>query len=203
MKKVIWLLLILVALASACWFVGWPVLEQFLAERQPADQLKGADEATDSFAEEGWIRQEKFIYRRRDIPSLEKEFEAIGYPPFLYLAEQDGSVGRSGEKSYHEDGMALFLYMDETWYLTHAKLEYTVPAGKFSSTAMSGNIRPFCDFAGIITGKEIKEEDRELLIRDFAELFNDADHKPRKLKLNGLEFTISLDGFYMLLVMAC
>ena len=192
MKKIIWLVLILVALASAGWFVGRPVLERFLAERRPAERLKSADEAKDSFAEEGWIRQEKVIYRRRDIPSLEKEFEAVGYPPFLYLAEQDGSVGRSGEKSYHEDGMALFLYMDETWYLTHAKLEYTVPSGKFSSTAMSGNIRPFCE-----------EEDRELLIREFAELFNDAEHKPRKLKLNGLEFTISLDSFYMLLVMAC
>ena len=78
MKKIIWLVLIFAALASAGWFVGRPVLERFLAERRPAERLKSADEAKDSFAEEGWIRQEKVIYRRRDIPSLEKEFEAVG-----------------------------------------------------------------------------------------------------------------------------
>ena len=203
MKKIIWILLLLTALASAGWFVGKPVLEKYLAEKQPAEQLGNAESAAESFAEEGWVRQEKFTYRRRDIPSLEADFEAIGYPPFLYLAEKDGTVGRNGEKSYHEDGMALFLYMDETCYLTHATLEYTVPSGKFNSTAMSGNVLPFCDFAGIITGRELKEEDRELLIREFAELFNDAEHKPRKLKLNDLEFTVSLDSFYMLLVMEC
>jgi hypothetical protein len=78
MKKNIWILLLLTALASAGWFVGKPVLEKYLAEKQPAEQLGNAESAAESFAEEGWVRQEKFTYRRRDIPSLEADFEAIG-----------------------------------------------------------------------------------------------------------------------------
>lgn len=204
MRKIAFWFLLLLSLIAIGRFAGWPAVRALVEGKNIRDtDLKPAEEAEESFAEEGWIRQVKFVYKRRDIPSLEKDFEAKGYPPFLYLAEKDGSVGRSGEKSYHEDGMAVFLFMDDTYYLTHARLEYTVPSEKFTSTAMNGNILPFSDFAGIITGKEVTAEDRERLMREFTELFNDGDHKPRTIEINDLEFTVSLDSFYLVLQMSC
>ena len=92
--------------------------------------------------------------------------------------------------------MVVSLFMHDNYYLSHAMLEYTVPADRFMSTAMDSNIRPFIDFLKVITGADVSEDDTRELLRAFTELFNDAENKPRTIQINDVSLRLEIDKFY-------
>lgn len=204
MKRIIWRALLLIAMAALIYFIGVPALTGILeAAGKPEVELISAELAQESQALDGWVKQVEFTYVKRSIPSLEKEFMTAGYPPFLYLADGVGNLDLKGEKSYHEDGMAVYLYMDDSYYLERATMEYTVAKKDFSSIQMGKNLPPLVKFIEIITGAELDEEARNQLLRAFTDVFNDSEGKEHMLVLNNLEFRISLERNWCMIILTC
>lgn len=206
MKKVLFWLLFIAAIVSIGYFVGYPLYLEYCTPAPVAEEITPLEDvatAQESFAQEGWVKIEKFVYQKRDLPSLEADFQAVGYPAFLYMAEDDGSLNKKGEKSFHEDGMALYLYMNDAYYLDSATMEYSVPVSRFNSTSMDANIPPFYDFVRIITGRELTDEDKDSLMRTFTDVFNETESVVHTVTINDLTFTITLDKFFNLLIISC
>ena len=210
MKKFLWWILIIVSLLAIGLFVVLPTINNYLDEqkkaKEEAQSLTGKEQISVSLFKDGWIKEEVYVAQRKDIPTLENDFYALGYPQFLYLPGKNGGISKddnSGEKSTHEDGMQVYLYMDSSYYMTNAKIEVPVNAKSFNSTAIKNYMGPFCDFIKVITNKELSTEDQNNLSRKFAEAFNDAEKKAKKITLNGITFTITLDYFYNLIIMEC
>lgn len=206
MKKVLFWLLFVVALGSIGYFVGYPLYQEYCVPTPVAEvavPLEDIGTVQESFAQEGWIKIEKFVYQKRDLPSLEADFQAVGYPAFLYMADDDGALNKKGEKSFHEDGMALYLYMNDAYYLDSASMEYSVPASRFNSTSMDENIPPFYDFVRIVTGRDLTDEDKDSLLRTFTDVFNETESVVHTVTINDLTFTITLDKFFNLLIISC
>ena len=204
MKKALYVLFLLAALGCIIWFVGIPAAREYLSleSRAMTTPLLDATMAHESLAEYEWKREEIIRYTPRPIPDLEADFLGLGYPAFLFLDDGYGQVDRTGEKAVHEDGMVVYLYMEDgTGYLTSSLLEYSVPQERFSSTAMDQNIQAFLDYASVITGRSIDENTKKELLRAFTELFNDPDKVPRTAMINGLEFTISVDPVMSTIIM--
>lgn len=219
MKKVLWWLLILVAIGSIGYFIAYPFLSRYLTENHPeilakvgikVEEKKEDESKLSSFNEEaqidvkeGWSAPVQFVYVRRDIPSIEKDFYSLGYPQFLYVTDASGGLNQNVEKSFREDGALIYLYMDSTYYLDKASIEYAVSRDKFNSVSMNEHIGVYLDFIHVITNKEVSEDDKNALLRVFTNVFNDKETKNNKVKINDLEFSISLDTFYRLIIMEC
>lgn len=214
-KKLIWTLLILVALGSIGYFIGYPymannhpeLLEKvgIKTEKHVEDNtvLSEYDEKAGLDVKEGWTAPVKVEYVRRDIPSLEQDFYAAGFPTFLYVTDDNGNLNQQAEKSFRDDGALIYMYMDDTYYLTNASIEYGVPKNKFNSTATSEYIDLFIDFIRIITNREVSESDRNILLRVFANVFNDSESKNNTVTINDLQFTVTIDKFYNLVILKC
>lgn len=208
MKKTLWFLIILLALGTIFYFVGYPALTNYLEEKNKTEEtetvLTGKDQMTDSLFQNGWIKPEVYVARRKDIPTLEKEFYSLGYPDFLYIPGENGGISKddnSGEKSMHENGNQVFLYMDSTYYMTHAKIEVSVKSNEFNSTSVKNHLDSLLSFIKIITDKDISSEDQNNLLRKFTQAFNDSESKT--IDINGVTFKISLDNFYCLYILEC
>ena len=209
MKKFLFWFFLLIALAAIGYFVVYPYVNENYIKPRKADPVEVALTGKENLAnssslfEEGWVELEVWVYVPRDINSLEKDFQDLGYPPFLYMKDETGNLGRR-EKSTHENGMEVYLTMNETGYLMNAELDYAVDKSRFSSTAMSENIPPFLDFIRIITNKEVSEEDQKLLLRAFTNVFNDSSSKNNTIRINELDFQIAVDSsLYPLIIMKC
>lgn len=205
MKKFLFWFLLILAIASAAYFIGYPYISEkfFSVTGKEKIDLQSPDvEAANSFIKEGWIEPEVIVYQRRNMPDIEADFYAKGYPQFMYDANPDGSINLKSEKSFHEDGMGLHLTSDDAGYLTGATIDYGVN-NKFGSTYMSENIPPLLDFIVIITGHEVSEEDQKALLRLFSILFNDPGSKNNRITINGLQFTVSLDVTQKLIILSC
>ena len=207
MKKFIFWFLIILSVASIAYFIGYPYISKRMTpitdEKETNVNLQELSENSNSFIKEGWVEPEIFVYQRRDIPSLEADFTAKGYPQFLYVTDEDGKLNQKCEKSFHEQGMEVYLFMDDTFYLTNARIEYGVQKTKFNSTSMSDNIPPLIDFIQIITNRAVSSEDQNNLLRMFTNLFNDPESKNNTIKINDHDFTIKLDSFYNLIIISC
>lgn len=216
MKKLIWAILILAALGAIGYFIGYPYVVKthpewleligIQTEKQVEDNIVLAEyNGNDGGLEikEGWVAPVRYEYARRDIPSIEQEFYALGYPSFLYVTDDQGNLNQLAEKSFRDDGALIYLYMDDTFYLTEASIEYGVPKNKFNSTSMNEHIGLYTDFIRIITNHEVSEEDKNELLRLFSNIFNNPDSKSNSIEINGLRFTVSLDLFYNLIIMKC
>lgn len=204
MRKIIWWILLIVSIAAIIAFVGYPKYKEVTGKALEADMLlPGAELAQESPVQEGWVKQTVFRYVKRSIPELEADFTAAGYPPFLYMADGEGNLDLKGEKSYHEDGMAVYLYMNDAYYMDSAVIEYTVPKNRFTSTRMGNNLPPLISFVEIITGAELDEEGQKQLLRTFTDAFNDKDGKAHTLMLNDLEFTVSLERNLCMIILSC
>lgn len=208
MKKTLWFLIILLALGTIFYFVGYPALTNYLEEKGKTEEvgteLTGKDQMADSLFQSGWIKQEVYVAHRKDIPTLEQEFYNLGYPNFLYIPGENGGISKddnSGEKSMHDNGNQVFLYMDSSYYMTHAKIEVTVPSNEFNSTSVKKHLDSLLSFIKIVTDKEVSSEDQNNLLRKFTQAFNDAESKA--IEINGMTFKISLDKFYCLYILEC
>ena len=208
MKKVLWIIVILLALGTIFYFVCYPALTEYLENKDKLTEeeiaLTGKDQMADSLIKNGWEKPEVYVARRKDIPTIEKEFYALGYPDFLYIPGEDGRSSKdnnSGEKSMHDNGNQVFLYMDGTYYMTHAKIEVQVSSSEFNSVSLKNHVDSFTDFIKIVTDRTVSEEDKSLLLRKFTDAFNDSDSK--SIEINGLTFKISLDKFYCLVILEC
>ena len=208
MKKIVFWVLLIISLAAIGYFVGYPYISKQLKpilskNEKTVELLKPEEKTTESFIQEGWVEPEVVEYQSRNIPDLEKDFYDGGYPLFQYKQNADGSLNKKSERSYHEDGMMLFLFSNDAGYLTGARIEHGVKKDKFKSTYMSENIPPLLDFIKIITNREVTEEDRNALLRLFTVLFNDPDTKNNKIRINGLDFSVTLDTMQCLIIISC
>lgn len=196
MKKALYALLVIAALISLLYFVAYPYVQEKMQEKKPDNVvLASADGVDGNLISDKWEKKEEVVYEKRDYRSIEEDFGRIGYPPFQYLQDGIGAYTTSGEKSIHENGMMVYLYMDNDYYLQKALIEYPVPANQFSSIAMDKNIQPFYDFVKIITNHELSQQDKTALIREFTNVFNEQDEQ-HSIKINGLEFELSIDTFF-------
>lgn len=208
MKKFLWIFLLFVAVGSLAYFVGYPYYLSSVAVKDKEEttfSLQSLDGVDVEISKEGWTKEEKFTYTARDIPSVEQDFYALGYPPFLYASDSNGDIDKSVETSHHENGMVATLGMDNKYFVKSGQIEYTVPQDRFNSTAMDKNIAPLCDFVRIITGRAVSEEDRSSLLREFALVFNEKNEKDRTthtIKINDLDFTLGLDRFYLSILLS-
>ena len=220
MRKVIWTLMILCAVGVIVYFIGVPYLSSYLRDNHPEllerfgiyvaeavndDFLAAYSDSAEGIAvKEGWTAPEKIEYQARDIPSLEKDFIAVGYPDFRYVMDDMGNLNQKGEKSFREeDGAMVFLYMNDAYYLTSARIEFETPRDKFNSTSMNEHIDLYLDFIRIITSREVTETDKNVLLRVFTNVFNDRESKNNTVSINGLEFQVSLDVFNRLIILEC
>ena len=216
MRKLIWAILILGALGAIGYFIGYPYVVNnhpewlesigIKTEKQVEDKTVLADyDGKDGQIEvkEGWVAPVRYEYAARDIPTLEQEFYALGYPSFLYVTDDQGNLNKQAEKSFRDDGALVYLYMDDAFYLTEASIEYGVTKIKFNATSMNEHIGLFIDFIKTITNHEVSEEDKNGLLRLFSNIFNNPESKSNSIEINGLKFTVSLDMFYNLIIMKC
>lgn len=217
MKKVLWWVLILVAVGSIGYFVAYPFLSKYLTANHPeilarvgikVEEKKEDDTSLSTYndgsqlvVKEGWLAPVEFVYVRRDIPSIEKDFYALGYPQFLYVTDSSGILNQNCEKSYREDGALIYLYMDSTHYLDRASIEYGVAKDKFMSVYMNEHIGIFLDFIHVITNKEVSDYDKKVLLRAFTNVFNDQGTRDNKITINDLEFKVSIDPLYCLIIL--
>ena len=142
-------------------------------------------------------------YKRRDIPSVEQEFYAIGYPAFLYITDVQGNLNQRAEKSFRDDGALLYLYMDDTLYLSAASLEYGVSKNKFNSLSVHEYIDIFSDFISIVTGYSISNADIAGLTRFIQSAFLLPESNEQYITINGLTFSVTLDTYYNLIILQC
>ncbi len=219
MRKFIWCILIVLAVGAIGYFVGYPFLKQYLEENNPEILEKLGIKTEVIIAKEtdlpdpietdpleiksGWTAPEKIEYSARDIPSVENDFYASGFPPFLYVTDDNGQLNQKCEKSFRDDGALIYLYMNDSYYLTKASIEYEVEKSKFNSTSMNEHIDLYLNFIKIITSREVDEADKNALLRVFTNVFNDPESKNNKVTINGLEFRVSLDTFFRLIVLEC
>ena len=204
MKRTAYIVSLFLALAILAVFVVYPAIISYMNNDNKKQQiaLASTDKIDTSLSVTEWKDKEQIIYSARDYRTLEEEFESIGYPPFQYLEDGAGSYTTKGERSVHEDGMIVELYMDDNYYLKYAKIEYTVPSSRFSSTAMDKNITPFVDFLKIITNHDVSTEQISSLTREYANVFNDKEKENKhQININGLDFTLSIDSFFGSIIM--
>lgn len=219
MKKAIWCILIIGAIAALAYFIGYPFLRQYLETNHPeilekvglkSEKIVAVETNLPQFSDEnplevkdGWTVPEQYEYKRRDIPSLEADFYEMGFPPFLYVTDDKGNLNQKREKSFRDDGTLIYLDMDDSYYLVSASIEYEVPKAKFNSTSTSDYIDLFIKFIQTITNREVSNEDRNGLLRVFTNVFNDSESKNNSITINDLQFTVVLDKFYNLVILKC
>lgn len=221
MKKFLWCLLIIVAVAAIAYFVAYPLLFRYAEENHPdvleklgiaAEEKKEEEVPLMQYGEnnaqieikEGWVEPEKIVYNPRAVPSVEKDFYALNFPAFQYVQEGNGELNRDMERSYRtEDGVIIYLVYDEKNYIASASLEMEVPKEKFNSTSMNEHIGLYLDFIRVITDREVSSDDKAALLRAFTNMFNDPESKNNTIKINGLSFRIVLDTQAKLIKIEC
>ena len=193
MKKFCFITLLVASVCVLIYFIGLPFAREYINARSiHTDVLPSAQDAQSLTV---WQKRQENVYIPRPMPDLQTAFQAIGYPPFLPLADGSGAQPqRNGEKSFHENGNMLYLYYDDNFYTNGGTLNIAVSQKQYNAASMPAQVDTFVRFIEIITGNVVNSEDRKALLRMTSDTINmGLEWKPSTIKINGAEWTFKLD----------